>query len=286
MFPARWRCSIRKVAGETTARARQEGPSRLTRRSFLRDAERFVAFGRGVPSDVSPLRNAAVATTLRSCQLFAGLPAADLEAIAGFAVLRNVPKDSYLFHEGDPSEGFYVVQKGAINVHRVSATGKEQVIYVFRAGESLAEASLASERGYPANARAVESATVVVVPKAPFLALLSRRPDLGLRMLGSMSQHLRVLVGLVEDLTLKDVETRFINWLLKRSPRDGIGEANVQLDITKRVLAAELGTTSETLSRTFARLREEKLLEVNGNALHVLDVPALQARFRRLLGET
>lgn len=234
---------------------------------------------------VSSLRNAAVSATLRSCQLFAGLPADDLETIAGFAVLRSVAKDSYLFHEGDPSEGFYVVQKGAINVHRVSAAGKEQVIYVFRAGESLAEASLASERGYPANARAVESSAVLVVPKAPFLALLGRRPDLGLRMLGSMSQHLRVLVGLVEDLTLKDVETRFINWLLKRCPRDAVAESQIELGMTKRVLAAELGTSSETLSRTFARLRAENLLEVKGNALHVLNVPALHSRFRRLLGE-
>jgi CRP/FNR family transcriptional regulator len=238
-----------------------------------------------VSPDVSPLRNAAVAATLRSCQLFTGLPASDLETIASFAIVRNLEKDSYLFQEGAPSEGFYIVQKGAINVHRVSATGKEQVIYVFRAGESLAEASLASERGYPANARAVESSTIVVIPKVPFLALLSRRPDLGLRMLGSMSQHLRVLVGLVEDLTLKDVETRFINWLLKRCPRDAVGEAHVELGMTKRVLAAELGTSSETLSRTFARLREEKLLEARSNTLHVLDVPALQSRFRRLLGE-
>lgn len=235
-------------------------------------------------SNVVPLRNAAIAGTLRSCQLFTGLPAADLETIAAFAVLRNVEKDAYLFREGDPSEGFYVVQKGALNVHRVSVTGKEQVIYVFRAGESMAEASLASERGYPANARAVESSSVVVVPKAPFLTLLGRRPDLGLRMLGSMSQHLRVLVGLVEDLTLKDVETRFINWLLKRCPGPG-GDATIELTMTKRVLAAELGTSSETLSRTFARLRAENLLAVEGNTLGVPDIPALQARFRRLLGE-
>jgi CRP/FNR family transcriptional regulator, dissimilatory nitrate respiration regulator len=239
-----------------------------------------------VSLNVSPLRNAAVATTLRSCQLFSGLPAADLEAIAAFSLLRSVEKDRYLFHEGDPSEGFYVVQKGAINVHRVSAAGKEQVIYVFRAGESFAEASVATERGYPANARAVESSSIVVVPKGPFLALLGRRPDLGLRMLGSMSQHLRVLVGLVEDLTLKDVETRFINWLLKRCPRDATRAATVELGMTKRVLAAELATSSETLSRTFARLRDEDLLEVKGNTLHVPDVIALRTRFGRLLGET
>jgi len=238
-----------------------------------------------VPTDVTPLRTVAIAATLRSCQLFSGLPAAELEAIAAIAMLRNVAKDAYLFREGDPSEGFYVVQKGAINVHRVSAAGKEQVIYVFRPGESLAEASLAGDRGYPANARAIESSAIVVVPKAPFLALLTRRPELGLRMLGSMSQHLRVLVGLVEDLTLKDVETRFIHWLLKRCAPATRGGADVELGRTKRVLASELGTSSETLSRTFARLRAEKLLAVDGAVLRVRDVAALQARFRRLLGE-
>ena len=59
----------------------------------------------------------------------------------------------------------------------------------------------------------------------------------------------------------------------------------VRVPSTKRVLAAELGTSSETLSRTFARLRAENLIEVNGNRLWVRDAGALQRRFRQLLGE-
>ncbi len=240
--------------------------------------------GRAVTSDLAAFRTTAIAATLRSCQLFSGLSPADLAAIAAFSTLRMLPKGAYLFREGDPAEGFYVAQKGAFNVHRVSPAGKEQVIYVFRAGESFAEAAIATEQGYPANARAVESSGVVVVPKAPFLALLARRPDLSLRMLGSMSQHLRVLVGLVEDMTQKDVETRLLNWRLKRCP-DGGGACTVELGTTKRVVAAELGTSSETLSRTFARLRDGGVLDVRGNALHVPDPASLRARFRRLLGE-
>lgn len=237
-----------------------------------------------MPHDVAPLRTAAIATTLRSCQLFSGLSAADLESIAAFSILRSVAKGAYLFREGDPAEGFYVAQRGAFNVHRVSPAGKEQVIYVFRPGESFAEAALASPQGYPANARAVEPSAVVLVPKAPFLGLLGRRPDLALRMLGSMSQHLRVLVGLVEDMTLKDVETRLLNWLCKRLPRGG-GSALIELGTTKRVLAAELGTSSETLSRTFARLRDDGLLVVRGKQLQIAEADILRARFRRLLGE-
>jgi CRP-like cAMP-binding protein len=252
---------------------------------FLRDARIRKVSDCAVPTNLMPFRTTAIAASLRSCQLFSGLPASELETIAGFALLRNVAKNSYLFREGDASEGFYVVQKGAINVHRVSPAGREQTIYVFRAGESFAEASMAVETGYPANARAIETSSVIVIPKAPFLALLTRRPDLGLRMLGSMSQHLRVLVGLVEDLTLKDVETRFLHWLVKRCSAGSDNEITIALVGTKRVLAGELGTSSETLSRTFARLRAEKLLTVKGNTLIVRDVDALRLRLRRLLGE-
>jgi CRP/FNR family transcriptional regulator len=228
------------------------------------------------------LKIAAVTSTLRCCQLFSGLSAEDLRAIAAFAVLRSLERDEYLFRQGAPSEGFYVVQRGAINVHRVSPAGKEQVIHVFRMGESMAEAALASPTGYPADARAVEASTVLLIPKGPVLALLGRRPDLALRMLGSMSQHLRVLVGMLDDLTLKDVETRLVNWLLKQ----GRGQSGpLRLPGTKRVLAAELGTSSETLSRTFAALRDRKIIAVSAKTITVCDPAALQAILRRNLGE-
>ena len=225
--------------------------------------------------------------TMRCCQLFTGLPEEDLVTMAGFIHPLALAKDDYLFHEGEPSRGFYLVQAGAINVHRVNATGKEQVIHVFRSGESFAEAALASPTGYPADARAVEPSTVLLIPKAPILELIGRRPDLALRMLGSMSAHLRVLVGMLDDLTLKDVETRMLNWLVKHSrgaPQSSAGPV-IKLPGTKRVLAAELGTSSETLSRTLARLRGKKLITVAAKTITVHDADALAALLRRNLGE-
>lgn len=221
--------------------------------------------------------------SLRCCQLFTGLSAEDLTTIARFTRPLALAKDEYLFHEGEPAHGLYLVQAGAVNVHRVSAAGKEQVIHVFRSGESFAEAALASATGYPANARAVEPTTVLLIPKAPILELIGRRPDLALRMLGSMSVHLRVLVGMLDDLTLKDVETRLLNWLVKQARTASQGV--IRLPGTKRVLAAELGTSSETLSRTLARLRGQKLITVSAKSIAVHDAGALSAQLRRNLGE-
>ena len=239
-----------------------------------------------MPETILELKRIALVNTLRSCQLFTDLPLPDLENIAAVTALKSLTKGEYLFHEGSPAQGFYIVQRGAINVHRVSAAGKEQVIHVFRTGESFAEAALATEKGYPADARALESTQVLLVQKAGFLALLKRQPELALRMLGSMSSHLRVLVGQLEDMTLKDVETRLANWLIKRCP-DAQSErpARIELTATKRVLAAELGTISETFSRTLAKFRAQKLITVKGKTITILSPVRLSALLRHNLGE-
>lgn len=235
---------------------------------------------------LAEFKTIAVVNTLRSCQLFTGLAQADLENIAATTTVKSLDKGEYLFHEGDRAHGFYVVQRGAINVHRVNAAGKEQIIHVFRSGESFAEVALASERGYPADARAIEPTQVLLVQKDGILALLKRQPELALRMLGSMSSHLRVLVSQLEDLTLKDVETRLANWLVKRCPNPQSEQpARIELTMTKRVLAAELGTVSETFSRTLAKFREQKLLAVKGKTIMVLSPVKLHALLRRNLGE-
>lgn len=237
-------------------------------------------------SALAELKTLAIVNTLRSCQLFTGLPQPDLEQIATVTILKSLDKGEYLFHEGDPARGFYVVQRGAVNVHRVNAAGKEQIIHVFRTGDSFAEVALATESGYPADARALEPTQVLLVQKTGILDLLKRRPELALRMLGSMSSHLRVLVGQLEDLTLKDVETRLANWLIKRCPNPASDRpARIELTMTKRVLAAELGTVSETFSRTLAKFREQKLLSVKGKTVVILSPVKLQTLLRRNLGE-
>jgi len=231
-------------------------------------------------------KNIGVINTFRSCQLFTGLPPQDLENIAAVTIIKSLAKGDYLFREGDPAIGFYVIQRGSVNVHRVNAAGKEQIIHIFRTGESFAEVALASEKGYPADACALEPSQVLLVQKNGILALLRRQPELALRMLGSMSSHLRVLVGQLDDLTLKDVETRLANWLVKRCPNP-LGERPVSIDLTmtKRVLAAELGTVSETFSRTLGKFREQKLIAVKGKTVVVLSPARLNALLRRNLGE-
>jgi len=216
-------------------------------------------------------KQAAIVNTLRRCRLFMYQPALDFNSIAAHTVIKPLSKGDFLFCEGSPVHGFYIVQSGAIKLYRVNRAGREQVIHVFRTHESFAEESLLSEQGHLAHARAAEESRVLLVQKNGFIALLKRQPDLTLCLLRALGEHLSGVIGLVDDLTLKDVKTRLANWLVQHCPDpDSSTPVEIELPSTKHMLASELGTGSETLSRTFAIFRNQKLLSVAGKRITLL----------------
>ena len=219
--------------------------------------------------------------------MFADLSPEDLEQIASFVEVRQAERGSYLYREGEVVRGFYIVRRGAVSVHRLGADGTEKVIHIFREGQSFAEGALAGVGGYPASARVVEDCDLLFVPRAEFLSFIKSHAELALSMIASMSQHLRLLVNALEDLQGKDVETRLIHWLLKRCPTPRRAEPlEISLDVTKSVLAAELSTRNETLSRALAKLRDAGHIAVDGKRISVLSPLRLETQFRSNLGET
>ncbi len=227
------------------------------------------------------LRTEACAAGLRQCALFETLDRKVLADIARFSDPRQFDKGTHIFSEGDESSGFFVIQSGVIRLYRVNPVGKEQVIHLCRRGESFGEATLVGASHYPVSAQAEEASAAIFIPRSPFVELLSRHTELALHLIAGMGRRLRRLIDLVEDLKLKDSETRLLNWLHRKCEP---GNATVfKLDVTKRVFASRMGISSETLSRTFARLRELGLIRVDGPRIEVLDCEALKMRLQHLL---
>lgn len=220
-----------------------------------------------------------ISQTLRKSPMFSDLPMEALDRLTDGCRLQRLAKGDYLFHEGEPADGFYVVHTGAVNVHRVTEDGREQVIRVFYPGESLGEVVIVGDQSYPASARTAQESQVILVPTKFFRQQIQHDPDLALRILASMSMHLRYLIETVEGLKLKQAESRVVQWLLRQLQSAGItgkGCPELTLPLAKHLLASQLGITSETLSRVFSRLRDEGLVEVKGKQVTFLQPGALQ----------
>jgi len=230
------------------------------------------------PGFIRGFKRTTVLKTLRRCALFADTSAGDLETIVEMAEVKCLSQGEYLFREGGAVRGFYVVRRGAVKVHRVNWMGKEQLIHLYRPFESLGEESLVSELGHHADACAIETTEVILVHRAGFVSLVQQRPELALCLLRATHRHVCRLVELLDDLTLKDVKTRIAEWLVEHCPDPQSSEpCRIELDTTKRVLAAELGTASETFSRALAKFRRQRLISTEGN-LVTLHCPTRLAR--------
>lgn len=229
--------------------------------------------------------NGAIIATLRSARLFSGLSEHDLVQIEQCCERRSLEKHTYLFHEGDPVQGFFVVQSGIVNIHRVSDGGREQVVRVFHPGESFAEGVLAGMEGYPVSARAESAVVVILVRRAELIGLIRRSPEMALRIIASMSRHLHHLVMQLESVRDSSVSDRLRQWLLAQCPRP-LPEAPVTIRLpgTKSLLAAELGTVAETLSRTLASFREHGWITVEGREITLASPARLAAEFHEQAG--
>jgi CRP/FNR family transcriptional regulator len=216
---------------------------------------------------------------LRRCPLFAGLKEEDLKKIRTIASPKQVGKKEILFSDGEEAKGFYVILSGKIKLYKISSEGKEQILHVVSTPDAFAEAALFHEGSYPAFAEALIDSQLLFFPKRDFIQLIERNPQLSINMIVSLSHFLRRFASLIEELSLKEVSSRIAKYLIDlslKSAKEGKIPKAVELDLSKTQLASKLGTISETLSRTLAKMKAKGIIDVEKNKISILNREALE----------
>lgn len=213
---------------------------------------------------------------LKKSQLFSALDDDSLKAICSVASLKNCIKGELIFYENDPAHSFFVVGSGKVKVFKLSGEGKEQILMIANPGDSFAEAAMFGKRIYPASAQSIEDSEVLVLNREKFLGALDKKPDLAFGMIVRLSELLRKLTRLVEELSLTDVTTRLAHYfIVELESNKDIDKKIITLSEKKSVLASQLGTIPETLSRSLAKLSKQNIIEVSRSEIKILDYDRL-----------
>ena len=207
--------------------------------------------------------------------LFNGLPEDQIVAIKKIAVKKQINKGEIIVSEGDEGEGFFVIVEGRVKVFKVSTEGKEQILHIFGSGQPFGEVPVFTGQKFPANAQAIDKTRVLFFPRVSFVNLISANPSLALNMLAIMSIKLRQFAVQIENLSLKEMPARLASYLISLAGEQNKDEV-VTLQISKGQLASILGTIPETLSRVFAKLSGQKLINVDGKKITLLDRRGLE----------
>ncbi len=216
---------------------------------------------------------------LKTIPIFADLESSDLELLEAVAARRTLGRGEHLFFEDDPSEGFFALESGFIKIYKIAPDGREQVPYFIGPGQTFAIASLFGDGLYMANAEAVEPSKLWLIAKAPFLDLVRAEPELAVKLLAYFAQWMKRLLALVETLSLKNVEARLAEYILSRDQVEGRPTDDgivLSLDVEKKMIAAHLGTISETLSRSLKKLKDRGLIREDGPLIIITDLEGLR----------
>ncbi len=212
---------------------------------------------------------------LRNNSLFSELSEEDLRRLAEGSRVAEHPRGHSLFLHGDPASSFYLVTEGCVSVFRDTPDGSRTVLHIAHPGETFAEAAALKFGFYPASAEAASDSVLIEIPATAFGEVLRRDPDLALKVIGSLSIRLRMLVEEVEQLTVKNASQRVGGFLLELAGETQCNQVTVALPYEKALVAAKLGMKPESLSRALANLRRVGVESTRGAQIHIHDVSGL-----------
>ena len=191
---------------------------------------------------------------------FDGLSAlpADLRAdlVAGSTVVA-VPAGTQVFAPGQSADNLLLLLDGTVRVQQRSDTGREVTLYRVHAGEScvLTTACMLAFEDYAADGIAETDVRAVAIPRATFDDLAGRSPVFREFIFKAYSRRITDLFTLIDDIVFQRMDVRLASRLLELADDAGVVRA------THAVLATELGTAREVISRTLAEFHRRGWIE-------------------------
>ena len=220
-----------------------------------------------------------VLAALRACRMWRTASDEAVAELAGRASVRDVVRGSMLAREGEPPEEFGVLVSGKARVFYLGADGRQITFETVESGDPLAAVAAIAGTRYPANVEAATPATVAWLPTEALFDMLAADAQVARTLVVDLANRVVNFTSVVTTLAL-DVPGRVARYVFQRALQSGHATSEgleVALGMKKGDLAMALGTVPETLSRAFARLKDDGILEVRGQTVVIFDMRGLAA---------
>ena len=210
----------------------------------------------------------------RSSVLLASVPEAVATTVLAEAHLRPFSRGATIFLQGERARAIYIVAEGWVKLYRIAPNGTEAVVGVFTRGASFGEAVAFRSDTYPVAAEAVTECNLIRIEADAFLRQIRENPEVAIAILSATFGHLHGLVAQVEALKAQTGAQRVAEFLLELADCEA-GSCEVTLPYDKILIAGRVGMKPESLSRAFARLKDQGVT-IRQNVAQIDDLAALR----------
>ncbi|WHY00643.1 Crp/Fnr family transcriptional regulator [Neobacillus sp. DY30] len=218
---------------------------------------------------------------LRKIVIFKDLSAKSIRLIAKRIQLLTVKKGVQVICENDVAKGVFFIQTGAVKLTKQDESGNEIIVCMKQKGDVFAEACLFSKTSelYPATATMLQDGQLFYLDKFELEKGLHEYPELAVQMIQYMSDSLREMTSTLRDLALLDVYAKTVKTLERLGNKFNTSSSrwNIEIPLTIQEFATIVGTTRESVSRVFSKLKKEGIIEMKSRKIIILDMCRLCA---------
>jgi CRP-like cAMP-binding protein len=190
---------------------------------------------------------------------------------------RHYKRGDVLYHEGNRISGFYCVNSGIIKVFKTGFDGKEQIIRFAKAGDIIAYRSVLSNEVACTSAKVIEDCNVCFIPSEILISFIKSNSTFALELMKLACHELGEANSFITDIAQKTVRERLAEILLFLVDDFGLDNQNyLQISLTREELANIVGTATESVIRFLSEFKSDKLVELNGRKIRILNQKALE----------
>jgi len=197
--------------------------------------------------------------------LFANLNEAHLTQLLPSIKEQSFGKGKVIVHQDEKGSVFFIMGKGLAKVTMMGREGKEITLSYIKPGEFFGEMSLLDGKPRSATVLAVEESAVFVLTREDMLDHIRSNPEMGIRMMEALSGRIRYADQKIGLLTLTDVQSKLVHFFIHLAGTLGVPTVDgtlIENRPTHDVMAAELGTTRETITRIIGDLKRNGYIKI------------------------
>jgi CRP/FNR family transcriptional regulator len=211
---------------------------------------------------------------LRDCRYFSGAKKNILQELAQETHLLRYEVGETIFREGEPCAGLHIIEKGNVKLYKISPQGREMIIRTFGAGDSFNEVPVFDQETNPISTAAITEVEVWVVTCEAIRRAMQAHPEMATSIILNLTKNLRMLVGLVEELSFYQVTHRLARLISQLPDEQLMGKGNQRL--TQDEIAARLGTVREVVARSLKELERSGAIQINRRRIQIKDPAVLK----------
>lgn len=214
---------------------------------------------------------------LETGSIFKHLTPGEVETINFQKEFRQYRRGEILYNEGNRISGFYCIHNGIIKVYKTGFDGKEQIIRFARPGDIIAYRSVLSNEVACTSAKVIEDCSVCFIPSEILTSFIKTNPAYALELLKLACHELGEANSFITDIAQKTVRERLAEILLLLVHDFGMDEQNyLRISLTREELANIVGTATESVIRLLSEFKSDRLVELNGRKIKIIDKKGLE----------